>query len=107
MNSKLQIAVFGSDGDHCKKENYEIARKVGEEIAKSGNILLTGGGSGIMKYASLGAYENGGTVVGILPGADKRDSNQYCTIIIPTGIGFARGQILANAADAAIIIEGG
>ena len=107
MQSKLQIAVFGSDGDHCKRENYEIAWKVGQEIAKSRNILLTGGGDGIMKYVSQGASEYGGLVVGILPGSDKSDSNIYSTIVIPTEIGFARGQVLANAADAAIIIEGG
>src|SRR3989338_4595408 len=107
MQDKLQIAIFGSDGDHCNKETYELAIKVGEEVSKSGNVLLTGGGEVVMKYASKGAYQNGGIVIGILPGAKKTEGNGYCNIIIPTEIGFARGQILANAADAAIVIEGG
>lgn len=107
MKNNLQIAVFGSDGDHCSPKSLEIARKVGTQIAKSGAVLLSGGGEGIMQAASQGAYENGGTVVGILPGADKQTANGYCSIIIPTEIGFARGQILANAADAVVVVEGG
>ncbi len=107
MRNKLQIAVFGSDGDHCNPKSVEIAKKVGEYIAKSGAVLLSGGGAGIMQAASQGAYENGGTVVGILPGADKQTANGYCSITIPTEIGFARGQILANSADAVVVVEGG
>ncbi len=107
MKNKLQIAVFGSDGDHCNPNSLEIARKVGEQIAKFSAILLSGGGSGVMEAASRGAYERGGIVVGILPGADKQAANDYCSITIPTEIGFARGQVLANSADAVVVIEGG
>ena len=103
---KLQIAVFGSDSDHCSEKAKKIAKEVGKEIARAGAILLTGGGEGVMKSASEGAHKENGIVIGILPGADKRDANAYCNIIIPTEIGFARGQVLANAADAAIVIEG-
>jgi uncharacterized protein (TIGR00725 family) len=106
MKNKLQIAVFGSDVDHCTSKSLEIARKVGEHVAKSGAVLLSGGGAGVMEASSQGAYENGGTVVGILPGADKQNANRYCSITIPTEIGFARGQILANSADAVVVIEG-
>jgi len=107
MNNKLHIAVLGSDSDHCSENAKKLAKEVGTEIAKAGAILVTGGGEGVMKYASLGAQERGGMVIGILPGADKRKANEYCNIIIPTEIGFARGQVIANTADAAIVIEGG
>tara|TARA_Y100000031_G_scaffold156378_1_gene210667 strand:- start:215 stop:1630 length:1416 start_codon:yes stop_codon:yes gene_type:complete len=107
MKNKLYIAVFGSDEDHCSPKSLEIARKVGEYIAKSGAVLLSGGGSGVMEAASQGAYEHGGTVVGILPGADKQKGNSYCSITIPTEIGFARGQVLTNSADSVIVVEGG
>lgn len=106
-NDKINIAVFGSDKDHCSKESYTLAYEVGKEIALNGAILFTGGLYGVMEAASKGAKENGGIVVGILPTSNKKDSNEYCDYIIPTGIGFARSQILANSVDSTIVIDGG
>lgn len=60
-----------------------------------------------MEAASKGAFENGGTTVGILPGAEHADGNRYLTVSIPTGLGHARNAVIATAADGLIAIGGG
>ncbi len=107
MKEKLQIAVFGSDEDHCSENQANIAEEVGREIAKSGVTLLTGGLKGVMYYTSKGAKEENGNVIGVLPSSRKTDANEFCDVVIPTGVGYMRGHILANSADASIVVGGG
>lgn len=104
---RLQIAVLGSDQDFCTKKAYDIAYNVGYEIGKRGAVLITGGGKGVMEAAAKGAKAAGGLTVGILFGGTKKEANQYSDIIIPTGFGFARDEINANASDAVILVGGG
>ncbi len=59
-----------------------------------------------MEAVSMGASERGGTVVGILPGEDIEGSNSFCSITIPTGIGYARNVINILAADIVVAIGG-
>ncbi len=104
---KLHIAVIGSDGDHCSKYAGEVAYETGKLIARRDCILITGGRTGVMEESSRGAAENGGLVVGVLPSDRKEDGNRFLHVAIPTGIGFARGYSVINAADGVIAIEGG
>lgn len=107
MNRKLQIAVFGSDEDHCEERTKGIAEQIGSEIGKAGHVLMTGGMGGVMHYTSKGAHESGGQVVGILPTDNRKEVNPFCDILVSTGIGYMRGHILANSADTSIVVNGG
>jgi hypothetical protein len=107
MGRQKQILVIGSGKGHCSKDAYQWAYKVGQEIAKRGGILLTGGLGGVMEAASRGAKEAGGLVIGIIPQDNKADANTYCDVVIATGIGLARDFITAYSADAVIIVGGG
>ena len=107
IRQSFKIGVFGSDGDHCSEKAKKISQEIGKLLAENNMIVITGGGSGVMEYACKGAFENNGLTINILPGSKKEESNKYASIIIPTGIGFARGQIITNFVDGAIIIEGG
>ncbi|MEO0301462.1 MAG: TIGR00725 family protein [candidate division WOR-3 bacterium] len=98
------IGVIG--GSTCTKEIYEIAYEVGKNIAKSGNILICGGLSGVMEAACRGAYEAGGLTIGILPGDSKEESNKWVKIPIITGMGMARNVIIVKSSDAVIAIDG-
>jgi len=52
------------------------------------------------------AFQAGGITVGILPSSDKNDSNQFCRVIIPTGLGHARNTLTVLAADVVIVVGG-
>ncbi len=103
----MQILVIGSDGDHCPESTYDMAKEVGGEVASRGAVLVSGGLGGVMEAACKGAKERGGTVVAILPHEDMSYANQYCDIVIPTGMGFARNYATAYSADSAIVVGGG
>jgi hypothetical protein len=60
-----------------------------------------------MEAACRGAKAEGGTTVGILPGADRRGVNAYVDIPIATGLGEARNTVVVHAADAVVAVSGG
>jgi hypothetical protein len=59
-----------------------------------------------MEAVCQGASEHGGVTVGILPGSDTQDANQYVSLPIATGLGAARNYVLVNTADVLIAIGG-
>lgn len=91
----------------CDEELYETARRVGAEIARRGHILVCGGLGGVMDGAARGASEEGGTSVGILPGANRSLAGEWLTVSIPTDMGHARNAVVALSGDALIAVSGG
>jgi uncharacterized protein (TIGR00725 family) len=104
---KLQIAVIGYNKDRCSDIASEMAYEVGKEIAYAGAVLICGGLGGVMESACKGAKENGGTTVGIIPQEEFLYANEYCDIVICTGLGYARDFIVASSADGIIAVGGG
>ena len=99
------VAVCGASD--ARPDQREMAREVGRRLAEAGAIVLCGGLGGVMEAVAEGAAEAGGTVVGILPGADRAAANPHLTLVIATGLGEARNAVLTTAADAVIAIGGG
>ena len=83
-----------------------VAEEAGRLLAEAGAIVVTGGHSGVMEAASKGAREAGGTTLGILPGADRREANEWVSVAVPTGMGEARNALVVRAADAVIAVGG-
>jgi len=80
------------------------AEELGSRIAQNGWNLLTGGRkAGVMDAASKGAYESGGTVIGILPGKKQSEMSEFVTIPVMTGMGSARNFINILSADVVIV----
>ena len=104
MAKKLQILVIGHNDNGCSPEHERIAYEIGAEIAKSDCVLLTGGLGGVMKAASHGAN---GLAIGIIPQDDPSFANEYCDIVIPSGMGLTRDFLNALSADGIIIVGGG
>ena len=104
---RTQIAVIGYNGDRCTEAARSLAYEVGKEIAKAGAVLVCGGLGGVMEAACRGAKENGGMAVGIIPQEEFSFANEYCDIVICTGIGFAREFVVASSADGMIAVAGG
>jgi len=99
-----QIAVCG-DGDP-DTPHAEAARAAGRLIAEAGVIVLTGGMTGVMRYASEGARAAGGLVAAVLPGSDIAGAQAPAQVRIATGAGEARNVMLVRSAAAVVAIGG-
>jgi len=107
MTKKRQILVIGNNTNGCTPKHEKIAYEVGAEIAKSNSVLITGGLGGVMNAASHGAHDANGLTVGIIPQDDATKANDFCDIVIPTGMGLTRDFLNALTADGIIIVGGG
>lgn len=107
MPKRIQILVIGNNDNGFNSELEKIAYETGSEVAKAGAILVTGGLGGVMNAACHGAKDAGGITLGIIPQNDPSFANEYCDIVVPTGIGLARDFLTALAGDGVIIIGGG
>jgi hypothetical protein len=114
---KLSVArkpfIIGVMGTHNEESPsvMEDARQLGEAIAKSDYVLLTGGGPGVMRAVCEGAYKAGGLVIGILPN-DKQHPlekypNEFVDISIFTGMYDARNVINAKTPHVLVALSGG
>lgn len=102
------VAVIG-DGDPRGPDAHrllESAEEVGQLLARGGAIVVTGGLGGVMRAASRGAVGAGGETIGILPGADPAEANEFVRTPIATGLGVVRNFVVVTAADAVVAIGG-
>ncbi|MBD3190285.1 MAG: TIGR00725 family protein [Candidatus Heimdallarchaeota archaeon] len=111
MSGKLLIGVIGGSHNTAKDKDLELAFNTGKLLIDNGYRLISGGLTGVMEAASKGARTSekykGGEIVCILPMLNKQEANPYCDIIITTGMGYARNQIIVASADALVAIGGG
>ena len=107
MVRKRQILVIGNNDNGCTPEVEKLAYDMGSNIAKSNSVLITGGLGGVMRAASHGAHDAGGLIVGIIPQNDFSLANEFCDIVIPSGMGLMRDFLNALSADGVIVIGGG
>jgi len=103
--ARLVIGVIGSSAP--SRQGYELARRVGSELAQADAIVLCGGLTGVMEAACKGVEEGGGLSIGLLPGAHPGEANSFVAIPLPTDLGHARNALIARAAAGLIAVEGG
>ncbi len=101
----MMLAVCGPN--EPSPDELHMAEQVGREIARTGATLVCGGRGGVMAAACRGAKSAGGITIGILPGYDPHDANEWVDHRIPTGLGHARNAIVVASGDAVIAIGGG
>ncbi|OTA27131.1 Rossman fold protein, TIGR00730 family [Alloscardovia macacae] len=102
------ICVFGSARITEGSEEYEQGRKLGTLLAQRGYAVITGGGPGAMEAANRGAYEAGGTSVGVgieLP--HEQGMNPYVTISMDCHYFFTRKTMFIRYSDGLIVLPGG
>lgn len=104
IKRKITIGIIG--GSTIDGKNRELAYDVGKHIALNDAILVCGGLCGTMEAASQGAAENGGLVVGLLPGEDKESANPFIHIALPTGMGVGRNILVVRSSDVLIAFPG-
>jgi len=108
----LTIAVLGAqDTILLTPEMLEHARQIGKQLASQGVTVATAAVAGFGMWAALGAYEEGGLVVGFSPASNEIEHRQhfrqpldYIHTVIFTGFDYLnRDIILARSVDAVII----
>ena len=107
MTKMRQILIIGNNDNGCTPEIESAAYEAGKEVAKSNSVLITGGLGGVMKAASHGAKDANGLTIGIIPQDDSSFANEYCDIVIPSGMGLSRDFLNALSADGVIVVGGG
>jgi uncharacterized protein (TIGR00725 family) len=107
LTKKVQILIVGHNDSGCTPDHEKIAYEIGYEVAKSNCVLITGGLGGVMKAASHGAHDANGLTVGIIPQDDASFANEFCDVVIPSGMGMTRDFLTALSADGVIVVGGG
>ena len=100
----MMISVVG--GDSAPPEVLTAAEALGRELARRGCTVVCGGRGGVMEAVCRGARTEGGHTLGILPGADRADSNPYVEFPVPTGLGYARNVIVVLSGEAVVAVDG-
>jgi uncharacterized protein (TIGR00725 family) len=100
----LYVAVAGPG--RATAEQANVAEEVGRRLAEAGALVICGGLGGVMEAACRGAKGAGGTTLGILPGSDRAQANEFVDVAVATELGEARNALVARAADVLIAVAG-
>jgi uncharacterized protein (TIGR00730 family) len=102
------VTVFGSARTRIKDRFYAEAERLGAALARAGYAVATGGGPGIMEAANKGAFEAGGTSIGlniILP--HEQRPNPYQTLSLEFEFFYARKVMLVRYSSGFVVFPGG
>jgi uncharacterized protein (TIGR00730 family) len=102
------VSVFGSARTKPDDPYYRQAEETSRLLAKAGLAVITGGGPGIMEAGNKGAFEAGGTSVGLnitLP--QEQEGNRYQTISLDFHYFYARKVMFVKYASAFVCFPGG
>jgi uncharacterized protein (TIGR00730 family) len=102
------VSIFGSARSREGTSEYAEAQRLAGLLSDAGYAVITGGGPGIMEAANRGAYEAGGTSVGLgieLP--FEQGMNQWADIAINFRYFFARKTMFVKYAQAFVVFPGG
>jgi uncharacterized protein (TIGR00730 family) len=102
------VTVLGTKSLLPGSTYYNAAYEMGKILAQNQFITITGGGPGIMEAANKGAFEKGGTSVGINMRMEKGERvNNYITKSIGFFFPFVRKLIITAPSKAFVYFPGG
>lgn len=101
---KKRVSVIGAGS--CDAHVMAIAHELGQRLAKAGYAIVCGGLGGVMEGVCRGASEAGGETIGILPGLDYTDANNYVHAPVATGLGHMRNYPVILNGDVVVAVEG-
>jgi uncharacterized protein (TIGR00725 family) len=100
----VYVGVVGAS--KATAQDMADAERVGQLLGERGAVVVCGGRGGVMAAASKGCSQAGGTVIGMLPGDDRSDANEWVSFAIPTGLGELRNGLIVRTADVIIAVGG-
>jgi hypothetical protein len=102
------ISVFGSARTPQDHPEYDLARRTAGLLVREGFAVITGGGPGIMAAANRGAWESGGTSVGLgieLP--FEQGMNEWVDLGVNFRYFFARKTMFVKYSQGFVVFPGG
>ena len=102
------VSVFGSARTPQNDPVYQQAVECGRKLAESGFAVITGGGPGIMEAANRGAFDAGGTSIGLnisLP--MEQQPNPFQSDALTFRYFFVRKVMFVKYAHGFVIFPGG
>ena len=106
MSSRRRLVAVCGESDP-QTSLADLAVELGRGIAQRDAVLICGGLTGVMEHAARGARAAGGLTIGLLPGDNPDEANEYIDLAIATGLGHARNAVLARTADGVVALGGG
>lgn len=108
-NKVRKVTVFGSARTHPEEPIYEIARQLGEKLAGSGYMVITGAGGGIMQAVNEGAGPENSFGVNILLPHEQQPNPVLIgnPRLITYKYFFNRKVAFIKEADAVVLFPGG
>lgn len=104
----LAVTFFGTARQTFEPHFYEAAAEMAGKLAKNGFAVITGGSYGIMEAANKGAYEAGGSSIGLNIHLDTEQApNTYLTDMLLFNHFFVRKVMLAFASEVYVYFPGG
>ncbi|MFW5908626.1 MAG: TIGR00725 family protein [Desulfosalsimonas sp.] len=107
----MQIGIIGSWDNDLPERIYDTAEQAGRLIAQQGDVVFTGGSTGVMEAAMKGAKSAGGITVGMIPtesAGEYKLLGSHIDICIRTGMGeLGKLAPLIHSVDAVIAVAGG
>jgi len=101
----MRVSIIGAG--ECSPETSGEAERLGKLLAAEGHTVVCGGLGGVMEAVSKGAFQAGGTTIGILPGEEVAQANPYITCAVATGLGHMRNYLVVLNGDIAVAVSGG
>lgn len=107
------MAVFGYSDAAEHGDLFQSVKEVSKELAEAGYTVVDGGGPGVMRAATLGAKEGGGTVIGVtlysevIPHYEGRDPKNLFDQEIKTTNYVERTLALMRTGQVYVIFNGG
>ncbi|MCK7624128.1 TIGR00730 family Rossman fold protein [Streptomyces sp. RS10V-4] len=102
------VSVFGSARTPRGTAEYDAGVRIGAALVKAGFSVITGGGPGAMEAANKGAFEAGGTSVGLgieLP--FEQGMNPYVNLGVDFRYFFVRKTCFVKYARGFVVLPGG
>jgi cytokinin riboside 5'-monophosphate phosphoribohydrolase len=106
----MNITVFSSSSDAVDQGFFEVARELGETLARRRDTLIYGGTNvGLMGALAQACRDAGGKVIGVIPSylADRGISNDDCDDLVITPDLRERKGEMESRADAFVVLPGG
>lgn len=102
------VSIFGSARVKPDSPLYKETETISKLLVSAGFGIITGGGPGLMEAANKGAFESGGTSIGLhiqLP--HEQGCNNYLTVRTNYRYFFIRKLMFVKYAQAYVVMPGG